>query len=260
MNGTLLKLAQHLPEPVKRPLRSIYEKVFPPHTEPIMYRVGLFDELLGSAPEGFFTAKRILEIGPKDGLDSARLTSLNPSELVLIDLPEKRAGNEIWLHKLAGPHTYIEANFMYLPTTRSEELGKFSLIWCTGVLYHNAEQLRMLRKLYKLLNLGGFLVLESSTMRGDKRLIERALVEIHYPRTYRDTGTVTHLPTAAAIRAWLMMAGFDEIRDSDCYRKYNRELIGQRHAWICRKGSEDEGGSYYHKSGLNPKYVIGDST
>ena len=26
-------------------------------------------------------------------------------------------------------------------------LGKFDLIWCTGVLYHNPEQLRMLKKI-----------------------------------------------------------------------------------------------------------------
>lgn len=260
MKSIIRGMVQSLPDPVRRLLRQAYESVFPPHTESLMYRVELFDELVRLMSKEFFAGKRILEIGPKDGMDSNRLASLCPSELVMIDLPEKRAGNEVWLEKLACPHKYIEANFMYMPAAKFEELGKFSLVWCTGVLYHNAEQLRMLRKLYKLLDVGGCLVLESSTMRASKFLTDRALVEIHYPQTHRNTGTVTHLPTAGAIRAWLAMVGFREIHSSNCYEKYNRDLIGQRYACICRKGKDDEGDSYYQKSGLNPKYRFGDST
>lgn len=40
-----------------------------------MYRVYLYDELLARAVRDFFASKRILEIGPKDGLDSKRLLS-----------------------------------------------------------------------------------------------------------------------------------------------------------------------------------------
>jgi 2-polyprenyl-3-methyl-5-hydroxy-6-metoxy-1,4-benzoquinol methylase len=260
MNQFVTSMAKYVPDPIRKILRPLYEAFVPPHTESIMYRVELFRELTGSAGQNAFKGKRILEIGPKDGLDSSRLASLSPSELVMIDLPEKRAGNEVWLKKLACPNRYIEANFMYMAASEISDLGAFALVWCTGVLYHNAEQLRMLRKLYKLLDVGGCLVLESALMRAPRYLLDMPLVEIHYPVTHRNTGTVTHLPTVGAIKAWLKMVGFAEIHDADCYRKYNSDVIGQRYACICRKASDDSGDSYYQKSGLNPKYRFGDST
>lgn len=260
MKELVKTIYQNLPSPIRRPLKNLYSRCFLPHTERLMYRVFLFDELLNISGEGYFRDSRILEIGPKDGLDSKRLASLLPEELVMIDLPEKREGNEQWFSQITCPSKYIEANFMYMPTQDYEALGSFRLIWCTGVLYHNAEQMRMLRKLYRLLKVGGYLVLESATLRLAKSLRSGAYVEIHYPETYRQTGTVTHLPTADAIRAWLTMVGFQEIHDSHCYRSYNRNLIGQRYACICKKNDEDESDAYYQKSGLNPQYRFGDST
>ena len=228
--------------------------------EPLMYRVHLFNELLALKARPLWRGQRLLEIGPKDGLDSQRLASLEPSELTLIDLPEKREGNDRWLPRIPGPKRYIEGNFMYLEAAEFRDLGRYDLVWCTGVLYHNAEQLRFLRKLYKLLTVGGYLVLESSTLRNARRLRGGCFVEIHYPETYRNTGTTTHLPTAGAIKAWLQMVGFREIHDSACYAAQNRDLIGQRYACLCRKNGEEEGDLYYAKSGLNPAYRFGDST
>ena len=193
--------------------------------EPLMYRVYLFEELLSlSGGRQSFLEKRILEIGPKDGLDSKRLAALRPQELVMIDLPEKREDVQKWLAEIQCPHKYIEAYLMYIPNEEYLALGKFDLIWCTGVLYHNTEQLRLLRKLYKTLNQGGYLVLESATLRLAKELQDRPYVEIHYPETYRNTGTITHLPSAAAIKAWLKMVGFQHVHDSSCFEKENTEI------------------------------------
>lgn len=249
-----------IPLPLRHHLYKIRNPSSPVQPEPLMYRVALFHELLNIAGGDYFNGSRLLEIGPKDGLDSKRLASLSPQELVMIDLPEKRQGNEAWLNEIDCPSKYIEANFMYMPVLEYEALGRFKLIWCTGVLYHNTEQLRMLRKLYHLLDVGGYLVLESATLRLAKSLRQGAYVEIHYPNTYRDTGTITHLPTANAIKAWLVMSGFQDIHDSDCYRSHNRNLLGQRYACISRKNNEDDSGVYYHKSNLNPPYRFGDST
>ena len=225
-----------------------------------MYRVHLFDELMALAGPDRFAGKRLLEIGPKDGLDSKRLMALNPAELVLLDLPEKDSLVHRWLPQLPGPHSYIVGNFMYLPPQEYDALGRFDLIWCTGVLYHNAEQLRMLRRLYKMLEPGGYLVLESATLRLAKKLRQGAFVEIHYPRTYRDTGTITHLPSAGAIKAWLAMVGFTQIHDSRCYEPQDQSLIGHRYACICQKTAADDGYIYYGRSGLNPAYRLGDAT
>lgn len=249
-----------MPAWLRDPLRAMYRRLRPMDAEPLMYRVHLFDELLALAGRDHFRARRILEIGPRDGLDSGRLAGLNPAELVMLELPEKRATTAAWLAGLACPHRYIEANLMYLSRAELDALGRFDLIWCTGVLYHNAEQLRLLRRLFRLLLPGGFLVLESATLRGPRRLRAEPVVRLYFPDTYRDTGTITHLPTAAAIRAWLGMAGFGSIHASRCFEKSNRAVAAGRMACIAAKGGDDDGAVYYGKSGLNPDYKLGEAT
>lgn len=225
-----------------------------------MYRVHLFDALIRLAGKEKFNHARILEIGPKDGLDSLRLQGLKPEELVMIDLSGKRDIVHSWLDKITCKKSYIEGNFMYLDKTQYAALGAFDLIWCTGVLYHNAEQLRLLRKLYLQLNKGGYLVIESATARRSRWERDNGFVEIHYPKTYRDTGTITHLPSAHAIRAWLTMVGFPEIHESRCYEKSNRNLIGSRIAYIAHKTGDDDGMVYYRDDSSNIHYRFGDSS
>jgi SAM-dependent methyltransferase len=231
-----------------------------PEREPLMFRVHLFEELLNLAGGQSFRGGRILEIGPRDGRDSTRLASLSPDELVMVDLPEKRGVVAAWLAGIACPNRYLEANFMYLSHEEYAALGTFDLIWCTGVLYHNAEQLRLLRRIYKMLNKGGYFVLESATLRVAESLRGGCYVEIHFPETYRNTGTITHLPSAPAINAWLSMVGFQEIHPSSCYEIENRDLLGQRYACICKKTADEEGSTYYWKTGMNPEYRFGDAT
>mgnify|MGYP001994967215 FL=1 len=232
----------------------------PEWDEPMIYRRELFAELLSLSGDTNFQGERVLEIGPKDGLDSMRLASLQPREMILVDLPEKRANVDDWIHEIKCPHRYVEANIMYMSVDEFVALGRFQLVWCTGVLYHNAEQLRFLRKLHHLLEPSGFLVLESATLRRPWFLRHGSLVQVHYPKTYRDTGTITHLPTAAAIRAWLNMVGFTDINDSSCHRASDWRLPWYRYACICRRPADDSAGGYYSKSGLNPSYLFGEST
>ncbi len=228
--------------------------------EPMIYRRELFAELLVLAGKEKFRGERVMEVGPKDGLDSMRLASLEPSQLVLVDLPEKRAGVDGWLHEIECSHRYVEANIMYMSADEFLALGHFQLVWCTGVLYHNAEQLRFLKQMHHLLEPGGFLVLESATLRRPWFLRGGSFVQVHYPNTFKDTGTITHLPTASAIQAWLRMVGFSEIHGSKCHRASDWRLLWQRYACICRKPADDTAGSYYSKSALNPAYRFGEST
>ena len=228
--------------------------------QPMFYRNRLFEEMIELVQEGHFGNSRLLEIGPKDGLDSLRLSSLNPSELVLMDLPEKSSLVKEWVNNIICPHIYVEANLMYMSVEELDFLGTFDLVWCTGVLYHNAEQLRLLRRLHNLLNPGGYLVLESATVRGPWYLRKGNFVKIYHPDTYNDTGTITHLPTVSAIKSWLKMVGFSDIYDSKCYKVSNPILAKHRYACICRRPNTDLSGTYYGKSGQNPTYILGEST
>jgi 2-polyprenyl-3-methyl-5-hydroxy-6-metoxy-1,4-benzoquinol methylase len=256
----LRALVDRLPPALREPLRALYRRIRPADAEPMMYRVHLFEELLALSGRTRFAGTRILEIGPRDGLDSKRLAALSPAELVMVELPEKHGVTAPWVDTIPGPKRYIEANLMYMARAELDALGRFDLVWCTGVLYHNAEQLRMLRRLFTLLRPGGFLVLESATFRGPRALRDQALVQVYFPDTYRNTGTITHLPTPAAINAWLGMAGFEKVHASRCFDKSNRDVAASRMACIAQKGGDDDGAVYYGKSGLNPDYRLGDST
>ncbi len=229
-------------------------------TNPVDYREYLFGELRdylkGERP------KRILEIGPKDGKDTARLLTLEPERLVLIDLPSMKENNVKWLEELnSNKIEYLSANFMYSPEV--EELEPFDCIWCTGVLYHNPEQLRMIRKLYDLLQPQGVLVIESATIR-NLGLRNQQCVEIIYPpsveykRKYHVSLNVTHLPSASAMEAWLKMVGFQEVRRSNCHKKQSAAMARNRAAFICRKVSSDFGGMYYALA-KDEAYIVGRS-
>lgn len=137
---------------------------------------------------------------------------------MLVELPEKRALVESWLPGVEArcPVRYVEANLLYMTPAELRALGRFDLIWCAGVVYHNAEQLRLLRRLFRLCRDDAALVLESSTTR-DPRLRDLNVVEIHWPRPYRDSRHITHHPSRLALRSWLEMVGFADVELRDVY-------------------------------------------
>ena len=126
---------------------------------------------------------------------------------------------------------------MYLSKNEYDELGKFDLIYFTGVLYHNPEQLRFIKKLYEKLNINGVLVLESATIR-NQILRKSNVVQVWYPETYRDTTTITHMPSKNAIKSWLRMAGFSKILDSNCYVHENYDVKNTRYACFAQRQEE----------------------
>ena len=197
----------------------------------------VFDALRPELPRG----ARILEIGPKHGLDTRLLATLEPHELVTIDLAEKAEEVASWLSEVPVAR-HAEGNLLYMDERERGELGRFELVWCLGVLYHNAEQLRLLRRLYELTAEGGLVVVESSTTRS-RILGRRNVVELHWPETYRSVPTITHLPSRRAIASWLEMVGFGDVRIRDVY---SRGLSRQRAVLTGRRAR----GSAYAGYGL----------
>lgn len=151
--------------------------------------------------------KRILEIGPKHGEDSRLLASLGPEMLTLVELPEKRERVEGWLDSIPASVTLHFANLLEMPV---RDLGTHDLVWCTGVIYHNPEPLRLLSRLRAASEPGALIVVESEVVSGDAGR-KGCFVEIHYPETYKGVPTITNLPTRRALAALLLMAGFVDI-------------------------------------------------
>src|SRR5262245_53229669 len=113
-------------------------------SEEMNYRERLFHEMLDYTSG---SPTRVLEIGPKDGEDTRRLKSLG--HVTTIDLPG-----------VGEPS--IVGNILYDDVLNG---ATFDLVWCTGVLYHNPEQLRFITRLFDALTPGGTIVLESATTR-----------------------------------------------------------------------------------------------
>jgi SAM-dependent methyltransferase len=180
-----------------------------------------------------FRGRRILEVGPKHGQDSQLLARLDPSELVLIDLPQKRELVERWLASVPEAR-YVDGNLLQLTTQELTDLGRFDLVFCLGVLYHNVEQVRLLRRLYELTADGGMAVIESATTRS-RRLARKNVVEVHWPEPY-DVPTITHLPSRAALVSWMNMVGFSDVR---LLPAYSRPVAWQRAVVTGVRGSED---------------------
>lgn len=202
---------------------------------------------------------RILEIGPRDGEDTKRLLTLNPDVLVLVDLPDKEAKVRHWLAKLDAPNIeLIIANIMY--DEKCAKLEPFDVVWCTGVLYHNPEQLRMVKRLFDFTRKDGLLVIESATARR-RHLRDENCVEIWYgvPKAthsaHHVSVNVTHLPSKRAILSWLGMVGYEGIQSSDCLHQVLRKLGRDRAAFIARRPEHDVKATYYAIAGLD--YEIG---
>mgnify|MGYP001157158052 FL=1 len=242
-------------------IKKIYYKLsrFDTHDGTYAYRKYLFKELCEIYGDDFFVNKRIMEIGPKDGEDTFRLESLRPSEIVLFDLPDKTEENNKWINQIKIKNKLIAENFLYLDKEKYNDLENFDLIYFTGVLYHNPEQLKFIKKLYDKLNPKGVLVLESATTR-NPLLKNKNVVEIWFPETYRNTTTITHLPSKKAIISWLKMVGFRNIFISKAYNPEDYNVRGSRLACIAQKLESDNPSVYYEKQIENSNYVIGGST
>jgi SAM-dependent methyltransferase len=217
------------------------------------YRRFLFDELVaklaGRKP------RRIVEIGPRDGIDTRRLLTLQPEKLLLIDLPDKQKAVEAWSAALGAPAIELAiGNFMY--DTRFADLEPFDVVWCTGVLYHNPEQLRLVRQLFDCTAPGGLIALESATAR--RAATRRGnCVEIWTDATPEErrrlhvSANVTHLPSARAIRSWLEMVGFADIQGSTCHAGISHALALSRTAFLARRPEDAAGATYYAAQSLH---------
>jgi SAM-dependent methyltransferase len=211
------------------------------------YRKVLFEDLQRRL--GGRKPRRILEIGPKDGKDTRRLASLGAGEIVLVDLPNQKSEIEGWLPTLStAPIELIIGNFMYDEVFNTIE--PFDVVWCTGVLYHNPEQLRFIRQLFDVTGPDGVLVIETATARRAATRNDNC-VEIWFPpdkaasRNKHLSVNVTHLPSARAVESWLQMIGFLDIERSDCHRRVTRSLAADRVAFTAIRKSDAESGSYY---------------
>jgi len=172
-----------------------------------------------------FRGKRILEIGPKNGYHSLWIDeNLNPSELVLCDLPSKEKHHLRWKEKLRCRHHWVLEDLLHARGLDDE--AKFDLVFFLGVIYHNVEQVKLLSLLNGLTATGGHMLFQSAVdLRPDP------VIRLGYRR---EVGGNAY-PSVEALKIMLCWTGWKKITRYINYRpKHAVELF------LCQKTSEPE--------------------
>ena len=222
------------------------------------YRHYLFEDLKARLGDRHVT--NALEIGPMEADDTQRLLTLAPDRLTLAEMPQWKGhlDGHLAAKGIADKVDIRVGNVMY--DVMFDDLVPFDLIWCTGVLYHNPEQLRMLARLFDWLAPDGLLVMETATAR--RPLMRgQACVEIWHdePKAVKSRShlstNVTHVPSRRAVAAWLAMVGFEDIELSPCHARQSFSLARNRVAFIGRRPNEARPETYYIRAGKD--YPVG---
>jgi len=82
---------------------------------------------------------------------------------------------------------------------------KFDVLFCLGVLYHRADPIGSLKSLYKGLNFGGELILDTFMIDGEYE------ISLTPKKRYSKIPNIYFIPTVNALKNWCYRAGFDEV-------------------------------------------------
>ena len=108
---------------------------------------------------------------------------------------------------------------------------KFDILFCLGVLYHRADPIGMLKSLFKGLNKGGELILDTFMIDGDEDVCLT-------PRDrYSKMRNIYFIPTVSALKNWCYRAGFYEVEVLDIVKTESSEQ--RRTEWINTQSLDD---------------------
>jgi len=82
---------------------------------------------------------------------------------------------------------------------------KFDVLFCLGVLYHRADPIGSLKSLYKGLNFGGELILDTFMIDGEDEVC------LTPKKRYSKIPNIYFIPTVNALKNWCYRAGFEEV-------------------------------------------------
>jgi len=82
---------------------------------------------------------------------------------------------------------------------------KFDVLFCLGVIYHRADPIGSLKSLYKGLNFGGELILDTFMIDGEDEVC------LTPKKRYSKIPNIYFIPTVNALKNWCYRAGFEEV-------------------------------------------------
>jgi tRNA (mo5U34)-methyltransferase len=180
------------------------------------------------APHFDLKEKIVGDIGCNNGYYLFRMLTHQPKKLVGFD------PSAIYYSQFQFIDHFIRSGITY------ELLGvehvefyehKFDVLFCLGVLYHRADPVGMLKSLFKGLNKGGELILDTFMIDGDDEICLT-------PRErYSKIPNIYFVPTVKALENWCLRAGFERVEVLEIKKT---DLTEQRKTeWINTQSLED---------------------
>ena len=173
-----------------------------------------------------YKGKRVLEIGPKWGINSKWIdNNLRPSEFVLLDLPMTKNGLKLhgeefhqstWANELKSNHRFIYHNILTCNELTSIE--PFDIVFCAGVLYHVIEQVKLLNILRRITKDDGVLILQSSIFKSSAEPI------VYYP-WFPGSLAGSAFPTIFALFKMLSMTGWTNVKHYTNYKPESNTVL-----------------------------------
>jgi tRNA (mo5U34)-methyltransferase len=171
--------------------------------------------------------KVVGDIGCNNGYYLFRMLSQHPKKLVGFD------PSAITYSQFQFVNHFIQSEIVY------ELLGiehvefyehRFDLLFCLGVLYHRSDPVAMLKSLYRGLEKGGELILDTFMIDGEDEICLT-------PRDrYSKIPNIYFIPTIPALKNWCYRAGFEHVEILDTKKT---DLTEQRKtAWIDHQSLE----------------------
>ena len=154
--------------------------------------------------EPHFTLKDKIvgDIGCNNGYYLFRMLTHKPKKLVGFD------PSAIYYSQFQFIDHFIHSDIVY------ELLGvehvafyehKFDVLFCLGVLYHRSDPVAMLKSLFKGLNKGGELILDTFMIEGEEE------ISLTPKERYSKIPNIYFIPTVPALMNWCHRAGFKEV-------------------------------------------------
>ena len=173
------------------------------------------------------------EVGPKHGLHTLCINQYKPASITCVESPTKLKEERFnaWQKQLNTNFKIVHEDFnIYF----DDKL--YDLIFYTGVIYHNINQISQLKKLHSLASEDAYMIFESATSRNEK-IKEENMIEVFHPpysNQYRDVKTISFLPTKLACKSMLELSGWEII--STCEDYEDLELVDRINI-LCKKNN-----------------------
>ncbi|SFZ97708.1 tRNA (5-methoxyuridine) 34 synthase [hydrothermal vent metagenome] len=172
--------------------------------------------------------KIVGDIGCNNGYYLFRMLSQNPKKLIGFD------PSAIYYSQFMFINHYIKSDIVY------ELLGvehvefyehKFDTLFCLGVLYHRSDPVAMLKSLFKGLNKGGELILDTFMIDGDEEIC------LTPKDRYSKIPNIYFVPTVPALINWCHRAGFENVEILETMVTESNEQ--RKTEWIDTQSLED---------------------